>query len=328
MRIGQIGIGHAHAAGKARVLRESNLVEFAGIFEPHPSAIATVRDQPAYAGVRWLSESEILEDRSIAGVFIETLPLENLRWARAALEAGKHVLVDKAPGVSLSELRGVLALAEERGLHVQMGYQFRFNPAFEFAINAFRSGLLGEIFKIEAEIPTSQRGYEERGRDVALYPGGTFYELACHFVDLVVALLGTPEKVTSILRADYHQGGQQPYIDNTLAVFEYDRAMAVIQSWAMGIEPSVHRRFEIYGTRGSIRVEPIEPPRLQLCLARQEGGFQGGWQEVAVGDRPRFVGDLEEFVAVASGQRPPLYAAAHDLAVQAALLRACGVGDE
>lgn len=325
MRIGQIGIGHAHAAGKARVLKESGLVEFAGIFEPSVAAVAAVQDHPAFAGVRWLSERELLDDRSVKGIFVETLPLESLRWARAALEAGKDVLIDKAPGVSLDELREVLDLARERGLHVQMGYNFRFSPAFEFAFGAARSGLIGDIFKIEAEIPTNQRGYEDRRRDVELYPGGTFYELGCHFVDLVVILLGAPRKVTSILRADFHQSSKPPYVDNVLAVFEYERAMAVVQSWAMEVDPSRHRRFEIYGSRGSIRIEPVEPPRLQLCLAKADQGYEAGWQEVDVGDRPRYVGDVEEFVSVVAGERQPRYDGAHDLAVQRALLQACGM---
>jgi predicted dehydrogenase len=324
VKIGQIGIGHAHASGKARVLREAPEVSFVGVCEPDRATFAERSENAAYRGIRWLKEDELLGDPSVQGIFVETLPINNLRWARRALEAEKHVLIDKAPGVSLRELRDLLDLARSRNLHVQIGYNFRFNPAFEFAFDAVKAGLLGDIFKIEAEIPTSLSGYEERRRDNELYPGGTFYELACHFVDLVVIVLGAPRKATSVLRGDYYHDGKRPYVDNTVAVFEYDRAMAVVQSWAMEVEPMPHRRFEIYGSGGSIRIEPIEPPRLQLCLAAPRAPYHAGWQVVDVGDRPRYVGDVAEFLAVVRDGQRPRYDAAHDLAVQKALLEACG----
>lgn len=327
IRIGQLGVGHAHAAGKVRVLKEAPRVDFVGVHEPNATTFAGRSDDSVYAGVHWLSEQELLGDRSVQGVFVETLPVESLGWARRALEASKHVFIDKAPGTSVRELREVLDLAHSRGLHVQIGYNFRFNPAVEFALGAVRTGMLGDVFRIEAEIPTDQRGYERRRSEMERYPGGTFYELACHLVDLVVIILGPPRTVTPILRADYHHDGRVPYVDNTVAVFEYDRATAVVQSWAMEVEPMPHRRFEIYGTRGTIRIEPIEPPKLQLCLAEPLGDYRAGWQTIELGDRPRYVGDVEEFVAVVGGERRPRYDAAHDLAAQAALLRACGVTD-
>jgi predicted dehydrogenase len=325
VKIGQIGIGHAHAAGKAQVLREAPNVTFVGIWEPDPPTFAARSDNPAYRGIRWLNADELLDDPSIEGIFVETLPVHNLHWARRALEAGKHVLIDKAPGVSLDELRELLDLAATRKLHVQIGYNFRFNPAFEFAFDAVKSGLLGDIFKVEAELPTSLSGYEERRSDNELYPGGTFYELGCHLTDLVVIVLGAPRKVTSILRGDFQHDGMRPYIDNTVAIFEYDRAVAMVQSWAMEVAPLQHRRFEIYGTRGSIRIEPLEPPKLQLCLAEPQGSYAAGWQSVDVGDRPRYVGDVAEFVAVVREGRRPRYDAAHDLDAHRVLLEACKV---
>jgi predicted dehydrogenase len=325
VRIGQLGVTHAHGAGKARVLSEAAAVDFVGLHEPDPAIRAARSADAAYAGVRWLSQDELLGDPTVQGVFVETTPAENLGWARRALEAGKHVLIDKAPGTSLAELRALLDLARDRGLHVQVGYNFRFNPAFEFAFAAVRDGLLGEVFNVQAQIPTTLAGYEGRRAEIARYRGGMFYELGCHVVDLAVIVLGPPRRVSSFLRADYHAGSEPPYVDNTLAVLEYDRAMAVVQSWGMEVEPFPHRRFEIHGTRGSIRIEPMEPPVLGLCLAEPQGPYRSGWQTVDVGDRPRYVGDVEEFVAVVAGRRAPRYDAAHDLAVQDAVLRASGI---
>ena len=330
IRVGQIGIGHAHAPGWTRALSESPQVEFVGIHEPDPETFAARSDNPAYAGVRWLSERELLDDPSVQAVFIETDIADNLRWARRALSAGKHISVDKPPSPSLSQLREVLDLAGSNGLHVNMGYMFRSNLAIQFAIEAARTGMLGEIFKVEAEIPSSDRGldYRKVKAEMESYPGGMFFELGSHMFDLVVIVLGPPNKVTSILRRDYYQTDVQPFIDNAVAVLEYERSMAVVQMWTMEVNGFPHRRFEIYGTNGSIRIEPLEnPSKVHLCLAEPQGTYEAGWQTVEVGHRPRYVGDVAEFMEVVNGERPPRYAAAHDLAVHETLLRACGVTD-
>ena len=330
MRIGQIGIGHAHAAGWTKALANNPEVELVGIFEPDPKVLAARSMDPAFEGVNWLKEQELLRDESVTAIFVETRPADNLYWARQALEAGKHVSIDKPPSPSLSELRQILDLAQGRNLHVNMGYMFRSNPAFQFLFEAIESEMLGDIFRIEADIPTSFQGsrYTKNAPAIEKYPGGIFYELGSHFVDLAVIVLGAPLKVTSILRKDYRSDNQSPFIDNTVAIFEYANALAVIQTWAMEVDAFPHRRFEVYGTRGSIRVEPVErPPKLQLCLAKPHGEYVAGWQTITVGDRPRYVGDVAEFVGVVSGQRKPRFGPDHDLEAHRALLQACRVPD-
>jgi predicted dehydrogenase len=146
VRIGKIGIGHAHAVGWTNALRESLEVEFVGIFEPDPETIAVRSQDPAYGGVRWLSEDELPGDRSVQAVFVETRPADNLGWARRALEAGKHISIDMAPSRSLNQLQEEFDLAQLGRMHVNMGYMFRFNPAFQFAFEAVESGLLGERY--------------------------------------------------------------------------------------------------------------------------------------------------------------------------------------
>ena len=70
------------------------------------------RNRRAYGGVRWFATvDEILADASIQGVLVETSPFEGVAWPRRALEAGKHVHLDKAPGTSLAAFAQVIDLA-------------------------------------------------------------------------------------------------------------------------------------------------------------------------------------------------------------------------
>ena len=78
------------------------------------------------------------------------------------------------------------------------------------------------------------------------------------------------------------------------------------------------------GLGGSAILEPIEPPHIQLCLREPKPPFEEGWQHIEVEDRPRYVGDLEELIQVARGEREPRFSPEHDLIVQEMLIDACG----
>jgi predicted dehydrogenase len=149
------------------------------------------------------------------------------------------------------------------------------------------------------------------------------FELGCHLLDGVVALLGAPRKVTPFLRAD--GGIADGLADNTVAVFEFDRAAALLESAAMEVEPFPHRNLCVYGTKGSVIIEPLEPPALQLCLSMPVAGYPKGWQKVPVENRPRYIADFEELARCIRSGAPLSRTSSHDLAVQDALLRASGV---
>ena len=58
IKLAQYGISHDHAAGKARVLRKSDQVDFCGVFEPSMEVRATLGANPVYEGVHWFSKKE------------------------------------------------------------------------------------------------------------------------------------------------------------------------------------------------------------------------------------------------------------------------------
>ena len=146
-------------------------------------------------------------------------------------------------------------------------------------------------------------------------------------LDQVVWLLGRPTKVTAFLRND--SGLVPQFRDNTLAVFEFDNAMAFIDIAAMEPRPMA-RRFEVYGSQGSaIITEPFEPGRqIRLCLEEAKEGYQQGEQLVAIDGESRselYELELEAFLATIGGEQPPDRPPSHELLVQETLLRATGV---
>ena len=322
----QYGIGHDHAAGKARVMRDSAAVELVGVYEPAEWLRGSLGSRPPYDGVHWFgSAREMLEDSSITAVAVEGRVSENLAFARACLEHGKHVWLDKPAGDDLDEFRALLRLAAARNLHVQLGYMFRYNAGYQFILDWAASGRLGVIRSVRTRISSgvatdaSWRRWDSRGE----HAGGLMFILAGHVVDIVVALLGRPHRVSAFARQ--HSDAFPWYRDNNVAVFEYPGALAVVESVSGEVEPGAARRMEVFGTRGSAILEPMEPPRLRLSLDAARDGYQAGWQEVPVEARPRYVESLRAFLATIHGEQPADRTFAHELAVQETLLAAAGL---
>jgi len=322
VRLAQYGISHAHAAGKARVLKSNEDVEFCGVFEPDAAVRNSKGQDPAYEGVHWFSRKEaFLEDESIVGVAIEGRVAENLAFAREAIAHGKHIWLDKPAGDDLREFKAILELARDKRLLVQLGYMFRYNAGFQFILDWARTGRLGDIFSARGRMSTSTN--EETRQRLAVHDGGILFELLCHLIDIVVALLGRPNHVTSFLRNELRTVPK--FRDNTATVFEYDKAMVILESAAMEVSPFPARRLEVYGTRGSAILEPLEPPALRLCLDEARDGYQKGWQTVPVENRPRYVESLRAFVADIRGEKQPDRSLEHEFTVQETVLRAANI---
>ena len=321
IRMAQYGVGHGHAAGKARSMRTNPDIEFAGIYEPDPSASF---DRPSYAGLyRYETAAAMLDDPTIVAVAIEGRNDESLAMAQAAIAAGKHLWYDKPAGDDWPAFERLIVEAKARGLLVQMGYMFRYHRGFRQIAGWAKAGFLGDIFSVRAHmstwLPLPARAV------IARHQGGIFYDLAGHMLDQVVWLLGRPTRVTAFLRNDAtHE--LPTFADNTLGVFEFERAMACVDIAAMETRPMA-RRFEVYGTGGSaVVVEPFEPGgQIHLVLAEANGGYVAGSQVVTVPHEYRqelYDRVLAAFVATLRGEQPPDRSLDHELLVQETLLRA------
>ena len=292
--------------------------ELAGVCEPD---VGQSREHEALKGVKWLSESEVLGDGSIELVAVESRVQENLDYARKSIDAGKYVHLDKPPGEDLGTLERLLEEAGRKNLVVQMGYQWRYHAAMQMAIEAARKGWLGNIYMVRATInkPISR----ETRLELAEFKGGMMFELGCHMLDRVVALLGKPRRVMGRLRHD--STVDDTLADNTLAVLEYDSALAEVYVAAMQPHGGNYRTLEILGTKGTATVRPFSPLRLQLDLGDPAGPYSAGIQDVPLTPPPglTFAPDFRELAAVIRDGARPTYLPEHDLAVQEVLLKAC-----
>jgi predicted dehydrogenase len=322
IRIGQIGTAHAHAAGKMGALRASEDFEVVGIAEPDARRRAAVENTPTYAGLSWMPEEQLLDAPGLQVVAVETEVKELLSTGARCIAAGKHLHLDKPAGESLPAFRHLLAEAAQRKLTVQMGYMFRYNPAFQLCLQLVRDGWLGEVFSIDT-VMSKVLGAAERA-ELLPYRGGAIFELGGHVIDAVVQILGRPAKVTPHNRSSSPLG--DGFADNQLAVLEYPRATATVRSAIVEIEGGTRRQFVVCGTRGTFEIRPLEPPQARLALDAPRGEYRKGYQEVKLTRTGgRYDGDFADLAKVIRGEKTFGFSPEHDLAVQETLLLASGL---
>lgn len=321
VRCGLYGLGHSHAFDALKVLRASADYEVAGYCEPDEAMHDRFGGAEALQGLNRLAEAELLEDKSIHMLAVESNVPRLLDFAEKAVAAGKHLHLDKPAGTSLPRFRRILDEAEQKNLLVQMGYMFRYNPGFDLIRQAVAEGWLGRIYSIDACMSTDLTPEKRLG--FAHHPGGAMLELGCHLIDMIVLLLGRPEKVASFLRRD--SPADDELSDNTLAVLEYADAMVQVESTAQEFQPFPERRFKIVGSAGSIVLNPLEPPSVRVALREEHGDFPKGVTHLKLPDLDRHVLDFEDLAACIRGEREFAYSKEHDFIVQETVLRACGV---
>jgi predicted dehydrogenase len=109
-----------------------------------------------------------------------------------AVEAGKHVLVEKPAARAPEELTPVIAAAERQGVCVQVGFNHRYHPAFQQARALFESGVLGPLMYIRARYGHGGRlGYDKEWRaNPAISGGGELLDQGVHLIDLSRWFLG------------------------------------------------------------------------------------------------------------------------------------------
>jgi predicted dehydrogenase len=324
----QIGTGHAHA-DKLGVYAESPDWEVVGIVEEDPVLLEAARNSPLYGTFPFLSLEEGLRTPDLKVVGVETRVRDLLRYGRLAVDAGYHVHLDKPAGASITEYRELMKVADEKGLVVQMGFMYRFNPAVQLLHRLLQAGWLGEVFETHAVmskvIPPADR------RTIDEFAGGTMFELGCHLIDLTVSVLGKPDRVVPFPRRSL-ETPDDTLMDNMLAVFEYPKATATVRTTGLEVEGFSRRHFTVCGTEGTFHLQPLDRPVVTLSLSRErrfaegERVFPKGTSEVTF-DPPyqRYVGDAADLAAIVRGEKKNPYPAAHDLAVQETVLAAAGM---
>lgn len=199
-----------------------------------------------YPGVLVQSEyASVLSDKHIDAVVLAVPAMHHFDTARQALEAGKHVYVEKPIALSYDHARQLTELAESRGLILMVGHLMEYHPALRLLRQLVDSGELGDILYL----------YSERvNLGVVRKDENALWSLAPHDISMILHLVdGEPESV-SARGACYLQDGIEDVVFANLRFA--DGKMAQIQvSW---LDPHKVRKLTVVGTKKMVVFDDME----------------------------------------------------------------------
>lgn len=180
-------------------------------------------------------------------VVISTPDETHVPLARAALDAGKHVVVDKPFALSVADAKSLIATAESKGKTLSVYQNRRWDSEFLGLREVIDSGRLGRITQFESRIdrfrPEVRRG-TWREQNPAL--PGFWFDLGPHLVDQALVLFGLPKTIT-LFTAKVRE--DSPIDDWFHAVLQYPETQVILH--ASALVPGDTPRFAIHGTGGS-----------------------------------------------------------------------------
>jgi scyllo-inositol 2-dehydrogenase (NADP+) len=240
------------------------------------------RVEKDYPGVPAVATTqELLADPGIDLVVVSSPSTTHFEVARAALEAGKHVVVDKPFAASVKEAEELIALAKTKGVFLSVYQNRRWDGDFLTVKQCIEDGSLGEVLHYEAHFDRYRLDIRPGWKETGGKGSGILYDLGAHLIDQAVFLFGLPQAVTADVFAQ-RKGAQAP--DYFHLVLEYGKIRAILHGATVVREPGPH--FAVHGEGGSFLKWGMDGQEEALKAGMRPG--DAGW---AV-DTPELYGEL------------------------------------
>jgi predicted dehydrogenase len=191
--------------------------------------------------------------------------------ATAALNAGKHVVVDKPFTITTEEARGLAKLATEKQRVLSVFHNRRWDADYLTLRKLIADDVLGEINFFESHIDRFRPTVRDRWREQAGPGSGLWYDLGPHMIDQALQLFGMPETVQATIF------GQRPGAqtdDYAHVILGYSRGLQVVLHGSM-LAAGGSARFLIHGSTASWSKFGIDVQEPQLISGMRPG--DAGW---------------------------------------------------
>jgi predicted dehydrogenase len=324
IRVGLVGYGLAGAVFHAPLIAATQGLRLAFVVTSNPERAERVRrEHPAAevlgrAGDLW-ERAEELDLAVVASPNRSHVPL-----ARAALEAGLAVVVDKPLAATAASGRELVELASRRGLLLTVFHNRRWDGDFLTARRLIEQGELGHVLRFESRFerwrPELAPG---RWRELAdpEEAGGVLFDLGSHLIDQAVLLFGSPTQVYA--EVETRRLGAQ--VDDDVFVALGHRGGVRSHLWVSQTAAEAGTRFRVLGSKAAYVKMGLDGQEEALRAGERPGVGDGWgaeppahWGVLAAGEERRPVeterGDYRRFyvelaTALREGGPPPVEAA-------------------
>lgn len=330
IKIAQIGISkYSHGTNIMNSIRKlTDIFDFVGyvpVEDEKEKFRETLKTMEPY---RELTLEEVLSDPTITAVTVEPEEVYLCKYATMAAKAGKHIHMEKPGGTDLKEFEELIRTAKEQGIILHIGYMYRYNPYVMELMEDIRSGKLGQIICVEAQMncihPVHTRTF------LKSFPGGMMFFLGCHLIDLILQIQGSPKRIIPLNKSTGIDGVDSE--DFGMAVLEYENGVSFAKTSAMELGGFARRQLVVTGTKGTVELKPFEIYHEGGAISELKTGrtiYTGeSWGDA--GSRTvsdvfdRYDPMMTAFAAMVRGEKKNPYTLDYELDLYKTILACCG----
>ena len=311
IRVGLVGYGFAGQTFHAPVLSAVPGLQLAGVASSQPDKV--LADWPE-AAVHPEVDALLAARPDIELVVVATPNEAHFPVAKAALEAGRHVVVDKPFVLDARQARELAELARAKGKIISVYQNRRFDSDFLTLKQVLAEGQVGRPVFFESHFDRYRPDVRVRWREQKVPGAGLWVDLGSHLMDQAVQLFGKPDSVQLDLAALREGAVVEDYFH---AVLRWDKGpnaplRAVLHATTLAADPAP--RYVLHGTRGSYVKYGVDPQEDALRTGARPGGE--GWGADADDGLLTLIGDTGQpapsSVPTLAGDYTRYYAAMRD----------------
>jgi scyllo-inositol 2-dehydrogenase (NADP+) len=261
VRVGLVGYGIAGAVFHAPLISTTpGLTLGAVVTRDRQNAAEIGRRYPGAVVVPTVEE--LLRRPDIELVVVASPNRTHVPVARAAIDRGLAVIVDKPLAVTSGEAEGLAALARERRVPLTVFQNRRWDNDFLTAQELVRGGQLGSLYRFESRYerwrPAVKDGWRESPDPAD--GGGVLYDLGSHLIDQAISLFGPVESVYAEMRVR-RPGG---LVDDDTFVALPHRSGVVSHLWMSAVAAQIGPRYRMLGASGGYVKDGLDPQEADL----------------------------------------------------------------
>ena len=210
-------------------------------------------------------------------VVIGTPNQTHVAFAKQAIAAGKHVIVEKPVAATAAEALELTRLARERGVFFTVNQNRRLDGDFLTLKKLLESGRLGTVTDYVSNFDRYAVGYNYRDwRRVEEKGVDTLYDLGVHLIDQAYVLFGLPKQVYADLD---RQRPESFGVDRFTVILYYEGFTATLRAGELAVRAPYH--YCVYGTKGSFIKDGVDPQERDIAAGLRPSAEHWGEDDPA-----------------------------------------------
>lgn len=305
--------------------KQSDIFEIVGFAMPENERDKFPNNMAGFEGYNELTVDEILNNPEIEAVAIETEEKYLTKYALMAAEKAKHIHMEKPGGTVLADFEKLIAIVKNNETVFHTGYMYRYNPYITELMTEIKNGELGEIISVEAQMNCV---HSKELRDwLGDYKGGSTFFLGCHLIDLILQIMGTPERIIPLNKSTGIGGTTSE--DFGMAALEYKSGVSFAKVSSNEMGGFARRQLVVSGTKKTVELKPLEMfadsglITFKTEYESADWGNKGETSTCAVYDR--YDPMMRSFAEMVCGEKQNPYSYDYELELYKTILKCCGV---